>query len=959
MRILVGTIEIAGQIPDYADGFRKMGHQVTTVVKLKNKFFPDLTYDVDISQGINLELLTKLVDGHDLFFFQWGGSLLPGNQDFRLIKERGKHIISLFNGDDVRHSSAYRQQFGVPLESLGEVYAKGPLMRPLHNLRMAEWFSELIISSPDQSSLAIRPYIHFFYPLDLSRYSYQIPARDVPLVVHAPSVKSVKGTEQIFAALDRLKAKGIQFELQLFHDIPNEQVISALSNADIAIDQLYLPFGKFAAEAMACGCAVASGFIDDDPLKSIQPYVGINPDNVEERLEMLLTDKNLRLRLAEEGRRYVEAYHDHLGIAQTILGSYESINNDAFIYDHYPTFFARDYRIPENQIIPSYLKRMTSAIVQKHGLPWGTDPNSMIRRGLMKIDGLNPGIPIPCWREKLPTFTAKEGVRQNPLRSSFQHHWHEDECLTHYVKLTATCPNQAGILPNEENPQINALISIGDACVFEGNFQGAINSFKRAFDGNPQSLKALIGLANLALGQGLFADAIRLYSQLIGLKPDLGIAYFFLAMAQTFQNQANEALVNLKKAIELLPKRGRELIWGTTPIINNTYWSNAMREAGWPSKTLMQTFYGRINKRENYDLYYEDMLPSWVNFKFNHAFSSYFAFLYILLNAKVMHLPFSGGALSATPFRTAEAELLRLADIKVVVMPYGSDAYMYSRVKDSSLRHALLLSYPELGRTESEIERRVRYWTENADIVINFFMGIDGFGRWDVLVYSGLSIDIGQWTPKEEYAKSNGENGVVRVMHAPNHRGFKGTEFLIHAIEELRNEGWMVELVLLEGVQNDKVREMMREVDILVEQLVLGYGLNAVEGMASGLPVLSNLDIEDYTRLYRRYAALNECPILSTTPETIKENLKILIANPELRRELGQAGRQYVEKYHSYKTAQYMFGAIYDKILHGKDVDLMNLFHPLKSEYNKKYPKVEHPLIENHLPPNFFEENKT
>lgn len=33
------------------------------------------------------------------------------------------------------------------------------------------------------------------------------------------------------------------------------------------------------------------------------------------------------------------------------------------------------------------------------------------------------------------------------------------------------------------------------------------------------------------------------------------------------------------------------------------------------------------------------------------------------------------------------------------------------------------------------------------------------------------------------------------------------------------------------------------------------------------------------------------------------------------------------------------------RILYGNDVDLMNLFHPLKSEYVKRDP-IEHPLVE-------------
>ena len=75
---------------------------------------------------------------------------------------------------------------------------------------------------------------------------------------------------------------------------------------------------------------------------------------------------------------------------------------------------------------------------------------------------------------------------------------------------------------------------------------------------------------------------------------------------------------------------------------------------------------------------------------------------------------------------------------------------------------------------------------------------------------------------------------------------------------------------------------------------------------------------------------------------------------PALREALGRAGRQYAEKYHSYEVAQYLFGAIYRKILDGETVDLMNLFHPLSSPFNRRLPRVEHPLEESRLPARYL-----
>ena len=403
-------------------------------------------------------------------------------------------------------------------------------------------------------------------------------------------------------------------------------------------------------------------------------------------------------------------------------------------------------------------------------------------------------------------------------------------------------------------------------------------------------------------------------------------------------------------------KARRELIWGPVPVINNKYWSYAMQRAGWKSQTLMKSYYASINKREDFDLYFEDLVPKWIWPAFmKNLLAPYFALSYIIRKASVVHVPFSGGPLGDTPGWRLEAHLLRHAGIRIVVIPYGADVYMYSKINDPAVRGGFLLSYPEAAKKERDINRRVTYWSLHADVIVTGFT-LDGLPRWDIPVGNMICLDTEVWKCKREYSTSDGVRTFVRVMHAPNHRGLKGTEFLIQAVDELRSEGVKVELVLLEKVPNDKVRELMQEVDIMADQLVLpGYGLAAVEGMASGLPVICNLENEAYTRIFRRYSYLNECTIVSSSAETFKRNLMLLITNPELRKELGQCGRQYVEKYHSFEAAQYLFGSIYDKIVYERDIDLMNLFHPLLSEYNKKKPYVKHQLVENRLPEKYID----
>lgn len=401
-------------------------------------------------------------------------------------------------------------------------------------------------------------------------------------------------------------------------------------------------------------------------------------------------------------------------------------------------------------------------------------------------------------------------------------------------------------------------------------------------------------------------------------------------------------------ATGITKKNHDTLIWGVSPILNNKYWSEAMKRKGYKSITLM-TNQSKICIRDDYDLYYEDLFPPILKKRLLIlAFGPLLSYLYIIRNASAIHIPYGEGPLGITSLWRLEAYLYRWCKIKVIVLPYGGDSYMYAKVVDKSLQNGLLLSYPLNAKSEIKIEKKVSYWTRNADVIINGIMGVDGFGRWDVTIPQFVCINTEGWIKKTNYSANNGKNGPVNIIHTPNHRGFKGTEFIVDAVNQLREEGLQINLILIEGKTNAEVKLCMQEADILAEQIIaVAYALSAIEGMATGLPVLSNLDNENYTRVFRRYSFLNECPILSTTPENIKDNLRLLITNSDLRRELGEAGRKYVEKYHSYETAQYLFGSIYGKILEGKDVDLMNLFHPLKSSYNNTKKQINHPLVEN------------
>lgn len=388
--------------------------------------------------------------------------------------------------------------------------------------------------------------------------------------------------------------------------------------------------------------------------------------------------------------------------------------------------------------------------------------------------------------------------------------------------------------------------------------------------------------------------------------------------------------------------RGNVIYWGPVPLVNNKYWANALK-ADYESVTFMYSFYDKINKKDDFDLYPQEVIPGWLQrIPFlSQRLADYICFMHVLTSANVVVMSFMGGYLSRTRFKYLEIFFYKWLGIKTVVIVFGGDAWLYDQINDPTVTNTLLQAYPGFVFQQREVHKQVEHFSHHADIVCPCTM-MDGIGRWDLPLFSIVSIDTALWSPKDEYSSFDGHNGEVLIAHAPNNRKTKGTIYLQQAIKELQNEGLKIKLLLLENITNEDVRKSIREADVLAEQFILpGYGINGVEGMASGMPVMSNLDNEFYTRIFRRESFLDECPILSTTPETLKSHLRLLVENPELRREMGLASRRYVEKYHSEQTARYVFGSIFNKVLGKEEVDLFGLFHPITSEYNRRTPKID------------------
>lgn len=366
------------------------------------------------------------------------------------------------------------------------------------------------------------------------------------------------------------------------------------------------------------------------------------------------------------------------------------------------------------------------------------------------------------------------------------------------------------------------------------------------------------------------------------------------------------------------------LSWQSTPIKSLAYMALAMREAGYKSETAVIELYS-IYRASDFDHLIVPRMSRGV--VWNRVAASILAYRFFacsLAEYDVFFMYFDGGVLRRTVLARWELKLLRVAGKKVVLIPYGSDSFVYDRVTDPLWRHGLMTSYPDLGNKAAAIEKRIRRMTADADVVVACLFHYMCLPRWDVLPLTCYPVDTRALRPVPPRTE-----GVIRIAHAANHRGIKGTEFVIAAIDALRDEGHEIEFDLIEGVTNEVALARIAAADIILDQLVAGYALAALEAMALGKVVVSPISGSPAYDLFRVYSYLDECPIVSASQKSILEILRQLIGNRQQWPKIGAESRAYVERRHSFEASAAMFTAVLKRIWYGEDIDLINLYHPL------------------------------
>ena len=306
LRVVHCPVNTAGVPWTNVQALRRRGVDAKLVVFERGVLHPEADVSLDRRGGLvrrqvtQWAALAKLLPRTDVFHFYFGLTLVPQSLQFPILAALRKKSVFHYLGSDIRGKTPAELAYGK--KASAEIVGSYDAIR---------WVPEAHVIPPG---------------IDLSRIKPAPPPPDRarPVILHAPSSRTKKGTEHVIAACD-----GLDADLQIVEGLHHDEAFKLYRDADIVVDQLNAGwYGLFAIECMALGKPVVT-FLHDEAVRRTReafgvevPIVSASAETLRERLRPLVADAAERRRVGAASRAYVERVHDVEQIADRLLDVY-------------------------------------------------------------------------------------------------------------------------------------------------------------------------------------------------------------------------------------------------------------------------------------------------------------------------------------------------------------------------------------------------------------------------------------------------------------------------------------------------------------------------------------------------------------------------------------------------------------------------------------------------------------
>jgi hypothetical protein len=310
---------------------------------------------ITFSQAI---YLFRVFFNFDVVLLNWTKSFLPGNLDYPLMRLSGILLLVRHCGDDVRYrplQHAVHGHFGV-LQWDG---APRRALNAWHKFLTQLWaeLNAIVLSTRDHATfqigrLAIRPYVQSPLP---QTTGFEAP---VPLILHAPSDPSLKGTWILESAIEILRHEGLPFEYLKLSQAPHDEVLRALGRTSILVDQPGAVPARLAVEGMASGCAVVGGNVPEIHGLGLLPVVPFlpNAEHLASTLRRLLLNQTEARELGRAAKAFSDKHFSGEVFRKFFLGITEGkVPTFELVEGHYK-LLSGDARLHSERLIVGTIK---------------------------------------------------------------------------------------------------------------------------------------------------------------------------------------------------------------------------------------------------------------------------------------------------------------------------------------------------------------------------------------------------------------------------------------------------------------------------------------------------------------------------------------------------------------------------------------------------------------------------
>lgn len=309
LRVTFCPVNTAGVPWTCVQALRRRGVDARLVVFNRYPLHPEADRSLDLEGGLarrqarQWRELVRLLPRTDVFHFVFGLTLVPQSLQFPILRALGKRSVFHYLGSDIRGKTPTELSFGKKANA--EIVGSYDAIR---------WVPEATVIPPGIDLAAIAP--------------SPLPARDRPLVVHAPSSRERKGTARVIEA-----CAALDVDLEIVEGLHHTEALERYRRADIIVDQLNAGwYGLFAIECMALGKPVLTYLHADATRRAEEafglevPLVNATSESLEERLaELVAMGSDGRAQIGAVSRAFVEHVHDVERVTDQLLDLYATI----------------------------------------------------------------------------------------------------------------------------------------------------------------------------------------------------------------------------------------------------------------------------------------------------------------------------------------------------------------------------------------------------------------------------------------------------------------------------------------------------------------------------------------------------------------------------------------------------------------------------------------------------------